>query len=219
MAGSANVTSLDAVCRFAASVISFQEEAHLCLNAMESQIRQLQLWLERDRPVFWKREIENCTQEVSEARIRLHQCRMRRIGDFKPTCFEEQKALEQAKRNLDFAQHQVPTVKHWLITTLHEANEFHGRAGQLFQMLQRDIPKLLCILRTTIDRVSAYAAVDAPSGQIDTSAITALVANMEATIASLEFQRPAEIVEETFETDTESSADGGEAAENQGDEA
>lgn len=192
MTGSANVTSLDAICRFAASVITFQEEAHLCLTAMDSQIRQIQLWLERDRPVFWKREIENCTQEVSEARIRLHQCRMRRVGDFRPTCFEEQKDLEQAKRNLDFAQHQVPTVKHWLITTLHEANEFHGRAGQLFQMLQRDIPRLLAILRTTIDRVSAYAAMEAPSGQIDTSAITALVANMEATLAGLEYKPTSE---------------------------
>ncbi|MBL8814685.1 MAG: hypothetical protein JNL58_01555 [Planctomyces sp.] len=185
MAGSANVTSLDAVCNFTAALIAFHSEASLCLTAMDAQLRQIQLWLERDRPVFWKREVEDCTRNVSEARIRLHQCRMRRVGDFRPTCFEEQKDLEQAKRNLDFAQHQVPTVKHWLIATGHEANEFHGRASQLVQFLHRDIPHLMSILKTTIERISSYAAIEAPAGHVNLSAIQQLAASMEKTLAGL----------------------------------
>lgn len=162
MSGSANVTSLDAICRFAAAVIQFQADARISLTAMDSQLRQVHNWLERNRPGFWKSEIENCSHEVAECRIRLHQCRMRKLGDFRPTCYEEQKALERAQQAYEFAQSQLPTVKHWIIQTQHESNEFRGRAGQLLQILDREIPRLIALLRHSVDRLEAYAAVQTP---------------------------------------------------------
>lgn len=182
MSDSANVSSLEAVCQFAASVMQFQQEARLCMTAWDSQLRQVQFWLERDRPGFWKREIENCTREVADARIRLHQCRMRRVGDFRPTCFEEQKDVEQAKRNLDFAQKQVPRVKQWNIAAQHEANEFHGRSGQLVQILEREIPRLLAILRFSIDRLQAYADVASPSSSATSSRLHGIVEALEQSL-------------------------------------
>ena len=182
MSDSANVSSLEAVCQFAASVMQFQQEARLCMTAWDSQLRQVQFWLERDRPGFWKREIENCTREVADARIRLHQCRMRRVGDFRPTCFEEQKDLEQAKRNLDFSQKQIPRVKHWNIAAQHEANEFHGRSGQLVQILEREIPRLLAILRFSIDRLQAYADVASPTSAGNSSRLNRIVEALEQSL-------------------------------------
>ena len=84
MGRSANVTSTDAIRQFAAAVLAFQEEARMCLTVLDSQLRHILFWLEQDRPQFWKREIENCSREMTEARVRLHQCRMRRLGDFRP---------------------------------------------------------------------------------------------------------------------------------------
>lgn len=162
MSQSANVQSLEAICRFASAVLQFQAEARMCLTAMDSQLRQVQQWLERDRPSFWRHEIEKCSHEMSEARIRLHQCRMRQIGDFRPTCYEEQKALQAAVQAHEFSQQQIPTVKHWIIQTQHESNEFRGRAGQLQQMLDRDIPRLLALLQYSIRRIEEYLAVETP---------------------------------------------------------
>ncbi|MCA9067112.1 MAG: hypothetical protein KDA96_28825, partial [Planctomycetaceae bacterium] len=88
MSESANVRSIDAIRQFAAAVAAFQTEARLCLSSMETQLRHSLNWLEHDRPAFWKREIENCMREMSAARVRLHQCRMRRLGDFRPSCIE-----------------------------------------------------------------------------------------------------------------------------------
>jgi hypothetical protein len=162
MTQSANVRSLEAICRFASAVLQFQSEARMCLTAMDSQLRQVQQWLERDRPSFWRHEIQKCSHEMSEARIRLHQCRMRQIGDFRPTCYEEQKALQAAVQAHEFSQQQIPTVKHWIIQTQHESNEFRGRAGQLQQMLDRDIPRLLALLQHSIRRIEEYLAVETP---------------------------------------------------------
>ena len=52
MGQSANVTSIDAIRQFAAVVIAFQEEARLCLTMLDSQLRQILFWLERDRSKF-----------------------------------------------------------------------------------------------------------------------------------------------------------------------
>ena len=113
MSNSANVNSVDAIRQFAAAVAKFQEEARLCLNMMDAQLRQILFWLERDRPGFWKHEIENCMREVADARVRLHQCRMRKLGDFRPSCIEEVKDLEKSRNDVEFAQKQIPNVKRW----------------------------------------------------------------------------------------------------------
>lgn len=174
MGNSANVSSTDVIRQFAAAVIAFQEEARLCLTTLDAQLRQILFWLERDRPTFWKREIENCMREISGARVRLHQCRMRRLGDFRPSCIEEIKDLEKAKHDLEFAQKQVPTVKRWHGEASHEGNEYHGRAAQLIQSIEREIPRLLAMLAFTVDRLEAYAAVNTPSGQPDASFLRGL---------------------------------------------
>ncbi|HIE98183.1 MAG TPA: hypothetical protein EYG03_23530 [Planctomycetes bacterium] len=162
MPESANVKSIDAVKRFHAAVVQFQEEARLCVSALEMQLLRILGWLERDRPGYWKREIEACYREMGEARVRLHQCRMRKYADYKPTCFEEKKDLEKAKRDLEFAQKQIPVVKYWNVNAQQEANEYHGRASQLTQMLERDVPRLLALLHHAVDRLEAYGDVQLP---------------------------------------------------------
>ncbi|MFM7058156.1 MAG: hypothetical protein ACKO2P_14655 [Planctomycetota bacterium] len=162
MPGSANVNSTDALRRFAAAVAVFQQEARACLQVLDGQLRQITLWLEQDRPLFWKREIEHCMREMNEARVRLHQCRMRRTGDFRPSCIEEVKALEAAKRAMEFAQQQIPNIKRWHIEVSHEGNEFRGRASQLAQTVERDIPHLLALLAAATERLESYAAIPAP---------------------------------------------------------
>lgn len=200
MSDTANISSLDAICRFAAAVVQFQTEARLCLTAMDSQLRQTQFWLERDRPSFWKREIEACTRAIADARVRLHQCRMRRVGDFRPTCFEEQKDLEQAERNLNYSQKQIPTVKRWQIAALHEANEFHGRSSQMIQALERELPRLLALLKFAIDRIETYAAVQTPTGSAAASRLNELAEELQrllSTQADTEAPPPADQIPPT----------------------
>ena len=174
MAQSAHVTSIDAIRQFAAAVAVFQQEARLCLSTMDAQLRTILFWLERDRPTFWKREIETCMHDISDARVRLHQCRMRRLGDFRPSCIEEVKDLEKAKHDMEFAQKQVPTIIRWHGQASHEANEYHGRASQLVQSIERELPRLMAVLAFTIDRLEAYAAVHTPNTAPQTSFLTQL---------------------------------------------
>jgi hypothetical protein len=94
---------------------------------------------------------------------------MRRFGDFRPSCIEEQKDFEQATRNLELAQRQVPNVRRWSIEAGQEANEFRGRTGQLAQLVERDVPQLLALLAFTVDRIEAYAAIAPPGSAVPLS--------------------------------------------------
>lgn len=185
MGQSANVTSVDAIRQFAAAVVAFQEEARLCLTTLDSQLRQILFWLERDRPGYWKREIENCIRDIADARVRLHQCRMRRMGDFRPSCIEETKDLEAAQKAMEFGQKQIPNVKRWNTEAAHEGNEYHGRASQLVQSIEREIPRLLAILAFTIDRLEAYAAVTTPGGAPDQSFFQKVSGELEAMLTKM----------------------------------
>jgi molecular chaperone GrpE (heat shock protein) len=185
MPDSANVDSIDAIRLFAAAVAKFQEEARLCLTMIDSQLRQILFWLERDRPGFWKHEIENCMREVADARVRLHQCRMRKQGDFRPSCIEEVKDLEKSRSDVEFAQKQVPNVKRWYGEATHEGEEYRGRAAQLTQAIDRDLPRLMALLAFTIDRLEAYAAVSSPKGIPDSAFMKKISMELEEFLKSV----------------------------------
>ncbi len=186
MSDSANVNSIDAIRLFAAAVAKFQEEARLCLTMIDSQLRQILFWLERDRPGFWKHEIENRMREVADARVRLHQCRMRKLGDFRPSCIEEVKDLEKSRSDVEFAQKQVPNIKRWYGEATHEGEEYRGRAAQLTQAIERDLPRLMALLAFTIDRLEAYAAVSSPQGVSDTASMKKIGLELEEFLKSVQ---------------------------------
>ncbi len=186
MSDSANVNSIDAIRLFAAAVAKFQEEARLCLTMIDAQLRQILFWLERDRPGFWKHEIENCMREVADARVRLHQCRMRKLGDFRPSCIEEVKDLEKSRSDVEFAQKQVPNIKRWYGEATHEGEEYRGRAAQLTQAIERDLPRLMALLAFTIDRLEAYAAVSSPQGVPDTASMKKIGMELEEFLKSVQ---------------------------------
>lgn len=163
MTRSANVKSIDAVRHFAAAVVQFREEAKICATQLEMELRKVIGWLERDRPGFWRRESESWDRRHAEARVMLHQCRMRRVGDFRPTCFEEQKRVEHCKKQLEFSRQQGHVVKHWTIAAHQEADEYYGRSVQLIQTLERDLPRLIALLNRAIEQLETYGNVQLPS--------------------------------------------------------
>lgn len=167
MSESAHIRSLDALRSFAAAVVQFREEARICLTQIEMEISRIIGWIERDRPGFWKREIELCDRRFAEARVLLHQCRMRRVGDFRPTCYEEQKNVQYWKQQLEFARRQIGVIRHWSIQARQEAEEYQGRASQLMQALERDLPRLIALLQQSADRIDSYSRVRLPSWSPD----------------------------------------------------
>lgn len=159
MSESANVRSIEAIRDFEAALIQFHDVAGRSAANLQQQSRRMLQWLELDRPVFWKRQVELGHQQLAEARTRLTQCMMRRTGDFKPSCFDEKKALAKAKANLEYARQQIQVVKQWTIKSKTEAEEFNGRQAQLTRLLEGDIPRMCALLQRIVSKLEQYATV------------------------------------------------------------
>ena len=159
MSDSANVLSITAVRDFEAAIVRFHDSASRAVSAMDQQSQRVLQWLERDRPVFWKRQVEQGHQQLAECRTRLTQCMMRRTGDFKPSCYDEKKALEKAKRDLEFARRQVEVVKQCALKARHEVDEFKSRNAQLTRLLEGDVPRMVALIRRIVNKLEQYTTM------------------------------------------------------------
>lgn len=159
MSESANVRSIETLRDFEGALVNFHDSAGRAAANMQQQSRRMIQWLELDRPVFWKRQVELGHQQLAEARTRLTQCTMRRTGDFKPSCYDEKKALAKAKENLEYARRQTEVVKQWTIKARSEAEEFNGRQAQLTRLLEGDIPRMCALLQRMVGKLEQYATM------------------------------------------------------------
>jgi hypothetical protein len=90
---------------------------------------------------------------------------------------------------MEFAQKQIPNVKRWLAAASHEGNEYHGRASQLIQVIERDLPRLLALLSFTVDRLAAYAAVNPPGTAPNAAFMKQMSTELQTLLASIESQK------------------------------
>lgn len=161
MSESANVQSVQAIRDFEGALVKFHDVASRAASSMDQQARRMLQWLELDRPNFWKRQVEVGHQHLAEARTRLTQCKMRRTGDFRPSCYDEKKALDKAKHDLEYARQQIQIVKQWTIKAKHEIDEFSGRQAQLTRMLEGDVPRMCALLQRIVQKLEQYTTITA----------------------------------------------------------
>ena len=168
MSESANVRSLHAIREFRAALVRFEDEATRAVSTLQMEIQRVMGWLERDRPQYWRRQVQLGHQRLAEARAAYTRCRMRQVGDIKPDCYVEYKALLKAKRNLEMAHEKVKVVRGWIAKAQHEVDEFNTRSAQLTWALDGDIPHMLALLDNISTTLEKYAGL--PDGNAPTVA-------------------------------------------------
>ena len=159
MGDRANVQSIQAIRDFRAATVRFHDEAERALESLVVEMQRSIRWIQLDRPQYWKQQVRQCHQEVAEARGALMKCQMRRTGDFKPTCFEERKAFERAKRRRQIAQDMIDVVRRWGIKSQKEADEFKARTAQLSRCLEGDLPRAVALLERIVESLEKYAVI------------------------------------------------------------
>ncbi len=162
MTDSANVTSLDAIRKFRQSLLRFAEEASDAVVGLQMEVTRALEWLEHDRPHYWKAQIRKCQEQVSQARAELERAKTKQVAGHRPSCYEEKKALELAKRRLEYAQQKLEAVKRWTVLVRDEINEYRGRLGPMERCLETDLPRIVALVEKQIAALEAYLQVQAP---------------------------------------------------------
>jgi hypothetical protein len=161
MPGSAKLQSIDAVAAVSTALRCFEEEAVATLGDLDLEIGRILRWIDHDRKDYWKDQLRRGYEKLSEARINLERRRVLATSDLGPSCHEEQKALEAAKRRVRLAEEKIETVRRWSHVIDRELIEFRAALNQLAGWLEADLPQAQALLKRMIQALTRYVALQA----------------------------------------------------------
>ena len=150
-AQSANVTSIDALQSVKATLVQFCADVESALVAMELEARRPVEWIEGDRARYWPQQARRASDLVQEARQALDRCEIRVSSQDRPSCYDEKKALEKAKRRLQLAEDKVRVLRRWGSEMQKATEDFSTQVARLRSFLETDITKAI----SAAERMSA----------------------------------------------------------------
>lgn len=156
---SANVRSLDAIEAVRAALATFREQLEQAVDMVDLEMRRVLDWLEHDRPGYWRRQLRDANDGVTEARQALHRCLMYPINDERPACYEERAELKKAEARLRYCDEKSERLRHWIREVRHEMFEYEGRTSQLNEIIEFDVPRAIAILNRLLVHLNDYQSI------------------------------------------------------------
>jgi hypothetical protein len=159
----AKVTNITALDEFRAALANFAVDVHRAIADLEMESQRAVEWFTHDRPKHWETEVRGSQDAVARAKDDLANCKTyKRVGDYVPSCDQEKKALELAKRRLEHAERKLQVVKRWTRAVEQAVDKFRGPIQQLAMVLDGDIPRAMTLLERMTIALESYAANSAP---------------------------------------------------------
>lgn len=164
MTSSAHVRSIDAVERFRAAFLQFGEESAQALDEIRMEIDRFVEWLEFEQTAFWSGEIRRCEAKVAEAKVDLHRARSATIDpEHTPSCLQEQKALETAKRRLTATEEKLQLVRRWIPHLRQAVQDYQTQIAPLVNYRTYEHPRGATHLGQLVARLEDYLAIAPPA--------------------------------------------------------
>ena len=154
---SANVTSIDAVRAFRAALVKYEENARDAVTCLELEIRRAVNWIEVDRRRYWSSEVKRASEQLAQARNALERCQLKYGSEEAPSCYEQKKHYELAKRRLRHCEEQVRKVKQWMQIIRHELTQFDGPMAQMTVCIDTDLPRAIAAISNMLTALERYA--------------------------------------------------------------
>lgn len=156
MSESARITSVDAVATFLSQLRVFRENVRGILLAHEQQVRRLRETFGHDLPRAWEVRVRDGYERVAETRTAFDACRLRTMSDERPSCFEERKAHERARSELEHAQQMDDVIRQWTRTLDEAIDDARARLGKFHRILDVDVEKTCGLLLRMLSSLEGY---------------------------------------------------------------
>ena len=163
MSTQAEVKSIETLAYVKAALSAFAHETGQSLAEVEMQAQRVVDWICIEQAAYWKTEVRRAADGVNQAMKDLHNCRTyKKVGDNEPSCIEEKKALEKAKKRLAFAEEKAEAVRRWTPVVRQQFQETGVRMTRFREVLDVDCPKALGRLEQMLRSLDHYAHTVAP---------------------------------------------------------
>jgi hypothetical protein len=165
MTRSAKVMSIDMLPLLAAALQKFRGEGVSALDDLEIELRRMLEWINHDRKDYWQHELRRAQEALTQARLQLQQATsVRQVAGRAPSCVDERKAVERARRRVETAQRKLEAVRHWTITLDRAADDFRRSRTQFATWLDVDLARAVVTLNEMSAALVTYINMTSSEG-------------------------------------------------------
>jgi len=163
MSTQAEVNSIDTLAFVKAAMVAFGHETGQSLSEVEMQAQRVVDWICIEQAAYWKTEVRRAADGVNQAMKDLQHCRtFKKVGDNEPSCIEEKKALEKAKKKLARAEEKAEAVRRWAPVVRQQFQETGVRMTRFREVIDVDCPKAVARLERMLVSLDHYTNTSAP---------------------------------------------------------
>ena len=165
MSTQADIKSIDTLSLVKLAMISYAHESSQALADIEIEGQRGIDWITVDRAAFWKAEMRRAADGVNQAIKDLEHCRTyKKVGDNTPSCAEEKKNLEKARKRLQRAEEKLELVRRWTPVVLQQFRETCVRLVRFREIIDVDCPRAIARIEQMLTALENYQTVTSPSG-------------------------------------------------------
>jgi hypothetical protein len=158
MAGTANITSTDAVTAFRAQLIVYLGKARPLLEELSGEIIRTRQWLENDKRLQWEHQFRLRTRKLEEARAELFNARLSKLHE--ATALQAME-VQRAERAVRECGSKLNAIRKWIRNLEPTVGPLLKQAEQLQTYLATDMTRAVAHLDEIIRALENYA--DIPS--------------------------------------------------------
>jgi hypothetical protein len=163
MSTQAEVKSIDTLAFVKTALVAFGHETGQSLAEVEMQAQRIVDWICLEQAAYWKTEVRKAADGVNQAMKDLQHCRTyKKVGNNEPSCIEEKKALEKAKKKLARAEEKAEAVRRWTPVVRQQLQETGVRLTRFREIIDIDCPKAVARLERMLVSLDHYAHTSAP---------------------------------------------------------
>jgi hypothetical protein len=164
MSGQADVKSIDTLAFVKAAIASFAHESGQALGEVELEGRRGVEYVTMDRAAYWKSEVRRAGDAVNKAIKDLEHCRaFKKVGDNTPSCVEEKKNLDKARKRLEYAEQKEAAVRRWKPVVEQQFRETCVRLVHFREVIDVNCPKAMAVLERMLKALDSYREMSGPA--------------------------------------------------------
>ncbi len=170
MSTQADVKSTDTLAFVKTALAAFAHETSQGLSEIEIQSQRAVDWITVDQAAYWKAEVRRAADQVNKAIKDLEHCRaFKKVGENQPSCIEEKKALEKARRRLEYTEQKAELVRRWTPMVQQQFRETCVRLVRFREVIDLDCPKAMARLDQMLRALDAYTSTTGPRADASTA--------------------------------------------------
>ena len=165
MSTQADIKSIDTLSLVKLALISYAHASSQALADIEIEGQRGIDWITVDRAAYWKAEMRRAADGVNQAIKDLEHCRAyKKVGDNAPSCAEEKKNLEKARKRLQKTEEKLELVTRWTPVVLQQYRETCVRLVRFREVIDVDCPRAIARIEQMLTALENYQTVAGPRG-------------------------------------------------------